>query len=155
MSISTESKLVFGALLVGAIGYGVYFDYQRRNNPAFRKKLQKQRKEAAKLKRATKQQATAAIGLEDEPLPTTNEEREKYFMSNLQAGEMLMQQGPMAFDRAAAHFYKALQVYPEPQKLLEVLAQSLPEPVLQLILQKMAQDVQASQLSAAKVEELE
>jgi hypothetical protein len=34
-----ESKYIFGGLAVATIGYMVYFDYQRRNNPAFRKKL--------------------------------------------------------------------------------------------------------------------
>jgi hypothetical protein len=50
-----------------------------------------------------------------------------------------------------------LQVYPEPQKLLEVLAQSLPEMILQLIIQKMAADVRAAneKTGGATVEEIE
>ena len=60
--------------------------------------------------------------------------------------------GPAAHDSAATCFYRALVVYPEPQKLLEVLAQSLPEVVLQLVVQKMAAEVRKTQ---SKFEEIE
>ncbi|KAJ3252437.1 hypothetical protein HK103_001556 [Boothiomyces macroporosus] len=150
-----EAKYVFAGLLVAAVGYGVYFDYQRRNNPAFRKKLAKQRKEAAKIKQQQPKAASnSPFAIPEEPIPTTNEGREQYFMRNLQAGEQLLQQGPMAFDAAATCFYRALQVYPEPQKLLEVLAQSLPEVIMNMIIQKMADDVRAAQ-GASIVEEVE
>ncbi|KAJ3310865.1 hypothetical protein HDV04_004558 [Boothiomyces sp. JEL0838] len=149
-----EAKYVFAGLLVAAVGYGVYFDYQRRNNPAFRKKLAKQRKEAAKIKQQQPKAASnSPFAIPEEPIPTTNEGREQYFMRNLQAGEQLLQQGPMAFDAAATCFYRALQVYPEPQKLLEVLAQSLPEVIMNMIIQKMADDVRAAQ-GASIVEEV-
>jgi import receptor subunit TOM20 len=76
-------------------------------------------------------------------------------MQNLQLGEQLMQQGPAAFDAAATCFYRALQVYPEPQKLLEVLSQSLPEVILSMIIKKMSDDVKAAQEAGAKIEEIE
>ncbi|KAJ3273152.1 hypothetical protein HDV01_004792 [Terramyces sp. JEL0728] len=144
-----ETKYVFAGLLVAAVGYGVYFDYQRRNNP-----VAKQRKEAAKIKQERPNApANSSFAIPEEPIPTTNEGREQYFMRNLQAGEQLLQQGPMAFDAAATCFYRALQVYPEPQKLLEVLAQSLPEVIMNMIIQKMADDVRAAQ-GASIVEEV-
>ncbi len=48
-------------------------------------------------------------------------------------------------------------MYPEPQKLLEVLSQSLPEIIITLIIQKMAAEVKAAQQAGAlnPVEEIE
>jgi hypothetical protein len=39
--------------------------------------------------------------------------------------------------------------------LLEVLAQSLPEPILSMIIKKMSEDVRQAQETGAKIEELE
>ena len=40
MTSSSNTKYIIGAIAVASlVGYGVYFDHQRRNNPAFRKKL--------------------------------------------------------------------------------------------------------------------
>ena len=36
----SNTKYIFGAVAIASLlGYGVYFDYQRRNNVQFRKKL--------------------------------------------------------------------------------------------------------------------
>jgi Flp pilus assembly protein TadB len=89
-----EAKYVLGSLAVAAVGYAVFFDYQRRNNPEFRKKLANQRREAQKLKQKKQDiQTVDKIDLPEKPIPTTNEGREQYFMQNLQLGEQLMQQG--------------------------------------------------------------
>jgi len=143
--------------------------------------LVQQRREAKKLAESHKSKISShssSFTLPDEPAPETPEGREQYFMKNLQLGEQLMQQGdyclltkdciicvyypshniyhtftgPAAHDAAATCFYRALVVYPEPTKLLEVLSQSLPEDILQLIVQKMAAEMRQSQ---AKVEEIE
>jgi hypothetical protein len=65
--------------------------------------------------------------------------------------------GPAAYPAAAAAFTKALRIYPEPMKLMEALAQSIPEQVVQLIIQNMSQEVsRASQNeSEAIIQELE
>jgi import receptor subunit TOM20 len=143
--------------------------------------LAQQRREAKKLAQAHKvtfnsHKDSSSFTLPEDPVPETQEGREAYFMKNLQLGEQLMMQGnhsiekklqrimishiirqllilgPAAHDAAATCFYRALVVYPEPQKLLEVLAQSLPEVVLQLVVQKMAAEVRKTQ---AKFEEIE
>jgi import receptor subunit TOM20 len=87
-----EAKYIFGGLAIATVGYMVYFDYQRRNNSEFRKKIAHQRKEAQKLKQQRKKPA-GGLAIPEEPIPTTNEEREQYFMQNLQLGEQLLQQG--------------------------------------------------------------
>ncbi|KAJ3368851.1 hypothetical protein HDU91_000232 [Kappamyces sp. JEL0680] len=167
--MTSNGKYILGACAVALVGYGIYFDHQRRNNPEFRKRLgwclvvltvAQQKREAAKIREshASKKAAAASAGsfqLADEPVPLTNEGREAYFMNNLQLGEQLMQKGPTAFDAAATCFYRALKVYPEPQKLLEVLSQSLPEVILNLIVQKLASDVRAAQTGATTLEEVE
>lgn len=42
---------------------------------------------------ASRESARAVVAADDEPLPATPEEREAYFMENLQKGEMLFRQG--------------------------------------------------------------
>jgi hypothetical protein len=57
----------------------------------------KQRREAAKMKNISNVEASDSSSLlPDEPIPTTNEGREQYFMKHLQLGEQLMQQGNFA-----------------------------------------------------------
>lgn len=73
-----------------------------------------------------------------------------YFIS-----EFELTLGPPAYDAASTCFYRALQVYPEPQKLLEVLSQSLPEIIISMIIQKMAAEVQSQSHTHANVEEVE
>lgn len=61
----------------------------------------KQRKQASKILEAQSNDtfafstpsAAGAFDIPDEPIPTTNEGREKYFMNHLQLGEQLMLQG--------------------------------------------------------------
>ena len=51
--------------------------------------------------------------LEDDVVPTSQEDREKYFMKQLQLGETLLQQGPVAYEASATCFYRALKVFPD------------------------------------------
>ncbi|KAJ3036203.1 hypothetical protein HDV00_002999 [Rhizophlyctis rosea] len=169
MSSSTKSYLVGAAAAATVLfgGYLVYFDYKRRNDPAFRKQLRQQRKQAlrdreareaerlrAKTAAAAKNAASASaadIGL-DEPVPTGNEEKGEYFLKQLQQGEALLTRGPSAYEEAAGHFFAALRIYPEPMNLLMVFQQSLPEPVLNIIMEKMAADVRSQGAQDIEVE---
>ncbi|TPX67760.1 hypothetical protein SpCBS45565_g03542 [Spizellomyces sp. 'palustris'] len=153
----TTRDIVVGtaaAAAVCGIGYLIYFDQKRQRDPAFRRKLKKQRKEVAHAKEADaaearlRQRAAAAAasapggGIDlDEPIPTSPQERGEYFMKHLQMGEALLARGPQAYDVAAKCFFKALQAYAEPMNLLMVLQQSVPEPVLNTIMELYAADV--------------
>ncbi len=80
----------------------------------------------------------------DAPEPTAMEDKEAYFMAQLQMGETLAAKGPVFYEKAATCFYKALRIYPEPMNLLMIFQQSLPEPVLAIVMEKMAADVRSA-----------
>ena len=120
---STSFTVATVTLLGGLVAYAVYFDYRRRNDVDFRKKLRmsshpalteqltqheitgKEKKRAGK--NATQAESASSASLEvsqadlraamgklkDEPLPQTPEEKEHYFMSQVNLGEQLCAQG--------------------------------------------------------------
>ncbi|RKO95988.1 hypothetical protein CAUPRSCDRAFT_720, partial [Caulochytrium protostelioides] len=73
--------------------------------------------------------------------PTAPADRERYFMELLSTGERLLGMGPSRFDAAAVCYFRALKIYPDPMKLLEVLQQTMPEPVMNKILMLLSEDV--------------
>jgi import receptor subunit TOM20 len=98
-------------------------EIDQRFNETLKKIVEQQRKEAEKLKaqwalNAPKRTAKGASSnyesfLEEEPLPTSSEDREKYFMKQLQTGEALLNEGPAAYEAAAVCFYRALKIFPD------------------------------------------
>ena len=96
---------------------------------------EKQRKEAQELSSTRRSSISPASKgnysafLEDDvvPPPSAAEEREKYFMKQLQMGEALLAEGPSAFEASAACFYRALKVFPDVSWLVSwVRAQNSP-----------------------------
>ncbi|KAI9011340.1 MAS20 protein import receptor-domain-containing protein [Gaertneriomyces semiglobifer] len=155
--VSTRDVVVGAAVAaaVGIVGYAVYFDQKRQRDPAFRRNLRKQRKQAAAAKHAEAaasrqkpQPAAAKAGMPsmasfdpDEPVPTNPQARGEFFMKHLQLGEALVARGPQAYEVAAQCFFKALQAYSDPMNLLMALQQSMPEPVMNLIMELFAADL--------------
>ncbi|KAJ3082535.1 hypothetical protein HK102_001614 [Quaeritorhiza haematococci] len=143
---------------LAAVGYLIYFDQKRMNDPAFRKKLRRQRREAEKSRQAyeakqSKKTSGAPIDLEAlaaEPVPASPEEREKYFIKQLSTGDELVQKGPMFFEAAAACYFRALKIWPDPMQLLMALEQSCPPPVFNTIMEMMAADVRKEKEKQAK-----
>ena len=80
------------------IAYAVYFDYQRRNNPDFRKALKRDARKQARLAKEEneaqgqrlKQEIKAAVeeALE-EGFPTDIEEKEAFFLQQISQGEAM------------------------------------------------------------------
>jgi mitochondrial import receptor subunit TOM20 len=100
------------AATVGVVGYAVYFDYKRRNDPEFRRELstcflplirverQKLEAEKKKIKEQKEkeqkiiQMLTQALELvKDQVYPETPEELEKFCYDNLQTGDALLRKG--------------------------------------------------------------
>jgi import receptor subunit TOM20 len=95
----------------------------------------------------------------EETLPSTPEEKEKYFMQQVALGEGLCNQGNALFfcckrkhkliqfigeafyNDAVLPFYLALRVYPAPMELIMIYQKTVPEPVFQMIINAMALDV--------------
>ncbi|KAG8904721.1 hypothetical protein FRB99_001307 [Tulasnella sp. 403] len=173
-SISTRSAITIASLTVvgGIIAYAAYFDYKRRNDPSFRKKLRssiilrtgaarvltsrlsvtgKEKKFVEKSKKPQAEAASRSRGVEeikealktvrDEVLPASAEEKEQYFMDNVQMGEALCSQGPMFELPAALAFYRALRVYPSPVELIMIYQKTVPEPVFKIVMEMTSLDV--------------
>lgn len=158
MSVSYTAVIgsAFATAAVGVASYAVYFDYKRRTDPQFRRVIKKQReyklqKEQAELKAKEDQMVkllTRAMSLvKDEVYPTDVESREAYFMENLQKGELLFRQGAHMNVEAAACFFNAVKVYPNPVDLLVILQKSIPEDVVGLVYAMISTEEQMQQIA--------
>ncbi|KAM3605968.1 uncharacterized protein V6R79_008095 [Siganus canaliculatus] len=115
---------VCGALFVA---YCIYFDRKRRSDPHFKEKLIERRRK--------KKAATATAGLAKLPDLKDAEAVQKFFLEEIQLGEELLAQGE--FERGVDHLTNAIAVCGQPQQLLQVLQQTLPPPVFQMLLTKL------------------
>ncbi|KAK3938785.1 MAS20 protein import receptor [Diplogelasinospora grovesii] len=132
----------------GALAYAVYFDYSRRHSPEYRRVLRRNERRQA---RAEKDQAEAnAIAqrqsikhavdeAKDEGFPTGNDEKEAYFVEQVQNGE-IFSQDPSKIIEAALAFYRALKVYPTPGDLISIYDKTVPKPVLDVLAEMIAYD---------------
>ncbi|KAF9435377.1 hypothetical protein BGZ76_006417 [Entomortierella beljakovae] len=154
MKTTTVVAATISVLAVATIGYAIYFDSKRRNDPEFRRKLKKERKRAQKIakdeaKRLSTQSAQTAeealSTIKDDDFPASMEEREKFCMEQLSAGEALFTQGPQNFGQAAICFYKALKVYPAPAELVMVYQKTIPPEVFNIVMGMLSKDVQSKQ----------
>jgi len=140
-------------LLGGLVAYAVYFDYKRRNDADFRKKLRKDKKRVDKTVAQTKEPESSSSGVSLEELraaletvkheepPQTAEAREQYFMSQVGLGEQLAVQGPAFYLPAALSFYRALRVYPSPVELIVIYQKTVPEPIFKIVMEMTNLDV--------------
>ncbi|KAF9974376.1 hypothetical protein BGZ73_002227 [Actinomortierella ambigua] len=154
MKTSTVVAATVGALAVGFVGYAIYFDSKRRNDPEFRRKLKKERKrlmKQAKEEQEKKQKSSAKsieevlAGINEQEFPTSMEEREKFCMEQLSMGEALFTRGPEGYEMAAICFYKALKVYPSPAELVMVYQKTVPPEVFTLVMEMLSIDVHKKQ----------
>ncbi|OMJ20414.1 Mitochondrial import receptor subunit tom20 [Smittium culicis] len=150
MKKSTATMLAAAGLIVAGAGYLAYFDYKRRNDPKFRRKLKKDYKKAKKLAQSTSSNSEATVAeralflveaLQSEPLPTDPAEKETFFMAKVSAGEALAMKGPSEFENAAKNFYQALKIYPNPIELIMIYQKTVPQPIFELIMSMMTQEV--------------
>ncbi|KAI9452074.1 hypothetical protein F5148DRAFT_1289782 [Russula earlei] len=144
---------------IGFLAYVVYFDHRRRTDAKFRKRLRREKK---KVDKSVAEATTSTSGhgavsgdavlltaeilaamarIKDDRVPTTPEEREKYFMSQVEKGEQLCAQGPDFAVEAALAFFRALRVYPSPVELIMIFQNTVPEPIFKMVLEMMRLDV--------------
>jgi import receptor subunit TOM20 len=83
----------------------------------------------------------AMKSIQDDQVPTTPEEREKYFMAQVEQGELLCAKGPDFAIEAALAFFRALRVYPSPVELIMIFQNTVPEPIFKMVLEMMRLDV--------------
>ncbi|AET38319.1 TOM complex receptor protein TOM20 Ecym_2606 [Eremothecium cymbalariae DBVPG len=142
LSASRLFAIVSGTIIAGATGYALYFDYQRRHSPQFRKQLKRNLKKQKALETAAheeaKQARLAEVGeyltmeLMKEPIPQDSSDRQDSFKTNVEEGEMLAKMPGNELE-SALKFYRALAVYPSPAELLGIYQRSIPEAVYEYI----------------------
>lgn len=135
------------AALIGvsvfSLGYCVYFDYQRRHSASFRKSIYKRKRKAEKAAakeaeqdKTTKLETLKAklnASLAADPLPTSLQEKESYFLDQVTTGEKLGAIPGKEID-AAIYFYKGLAVYPNPTSILDIYQRTLPKNIYELVM---------------------
>ncbi|KAH7876410.1 uncharacterized protein C8R40DRAFT_1068726 [Lentinula edodes] len=155
MSSRTTSVLTIAGIAVLSIAaYAVYFDYKRRNDVEFRRKLKKEKKRVDKSiasSKASLPSSPDAVGVDElrealeqvkaEQVPISPEQKEAYFMTQVASGEQLSLQGPMFSLPAALAFYRALRVYPSPVELMVIYQKTVPKPIFKLVIELTNLDV--------------
>ncbi|KAK1750975.1 protein import receptor MAS20 [Echria macrotheca] len=147
-STTTIVTAAIAAVATGALAYAVYFDYRRRTDPNFRRQLRRNEKKQA---RVSKEQAEAQHQAQrqyikklvdeakDEGFPVSSDEKESYFLEQVQAGEQLGADPSKVVDAALA-FYKALKVYPTPNDLINIYDKTVSKPILDVLAEMIAYD---------------
>ncbi|PLW49380.1 hypothetical protein PCANC_07766 [Puccinia coronata f. sp. avenae] len=149
---STRQVLTIGGIsvLTAGLTYCLYFDYKRRNDPVFRKELLKEQRRLAKKNQAQDRDASrelermleaAVATVNAEPLPTTVEDKEQFFMEQVGIGEMLASKSPRGAMPAAIAFFKAWKVYPSPQELMTIYQRTMPPEIFAIIIEMIKLDV--------------
>ncbi|KAK4041717.1 mitochondrial outer membrane translocase complex, subunit Tom20 domain-containing protein [Parachaetomium inaequale] len=152
MSAATSRTAVVAttvaAVATGLLAYAAYFDYRRRNSPEFRRQLRRSQRQQH---RAEKSQAEAGAAAQrqaikdavdeakEEGFPASAEEKEAYFLEQVQAGEILGADPSKGLDAALA-FYKALKVYPTPGDLINIYDKTVSKPILDILAEMIAYD---------------
>ncbi|KAI9336835.1 MAS20 protein import receptor-domain-containing protein [Zopfochytrium polystomum] len=146
----TAANALTGIAVLG-IAYLIYFDQRRQRDPAFRRTLRENRKKAAEAREQDAKKAAegadasvkavmSALGLDEDIVPTTEEERQRYLQKQLQLGEELLKRGPTYYKAASTCLYRAVKVYPDPFKLLMAFQDTVPTQVFEDIMAMMATD---------------
>ncbi|CAD6930285.1 unnamed protein product [Tilletia controversa] len=181
MKTSTVVSVSAATLVSAGVAYAFYFDYRRRNDPAYRKNLRAQQKKAAAAtgaadpsssssttsasiprtpaeKAAALERAYAEVKrAQKEEAPKDFAQLRTYFDRHVALGEELSSKGPAAQYDAAVAFMKALGVYVEPLELLEIYSKALSKEIYAIVMELIAKDMienTAGAASAAAVSEM-
>lgn len=164
--MSLQSSLGIAAAVGGGLflAYCVYFDHKRRSDPLFKQKL-KARKSGIHLlavvlmrlcagtgRAQAKKDAESSRATRGLPDMSDLEAVQKFFVQELQFGEELLAMGKLCclscrrltggqttgeIESGVEHLSNAIAVCGQPQQLLQILQQTLPVPVFQLILARL------------------
>lgn len=125
------SKTSLGVAAAGAglcfLGYCIYFDRKRRSDPNFKQKLRERRRKA-------KLEPASSGGGAEFPDPNNKEACERFFIQEVQLGEELLASG--SIEEGVDHLANAVVICGQPQQLIQVFGQTLPPPVVQMLMLK-------------------
>ncbi|XP_075933108.1 translocase of outer mitochondrial membrane 20 [Anarhichas minor] len=127
MMSGQTSAVVVGACGVLFLAYCIYFDRKRRSDPRFKEKLRERRRK--------QNVSSESSGVARLPDMKDAEAVQKFFLEEIQLGEELLATGD--FEKGVDHLTNAIAVCGQPQQLLQVLQQTLPPPVFQMLLTKL------------------
>ncbi|KAJ8924805.1 hypothetical protein NQ315_000959 [Exocentrus adspersus] len=111
------------------IGYCIYFDKQRHNDPDFKKKLKQRRKAKKAAASSGKHRSTVFPDMKD------HEAVQRFFLQEIQLGEELLAAGDL--ENGVDHLGNAVAVCGQPNDLLQVLQQTLQPNVFHLLIQRL------------------
>ncbi|KAI1650652.1 mitochondrial import receptor subunit tom-20 [Daldinia loculata] len=148
--VQTSTALTISAATAatGLLAYAIYFDYQRRADPNFRRNLRREERRQARAEKEeavfqTKQKRKdiqkAIDQATEEGFPTGVNEKEQFFMDHVQKGELLAADPSNTLEAALA-FYKALKVYPTPGDLISIYDKTVDKRVLDVLAEMIAYD---------------
>ncbi|KAI4869577.1 mitochondrial import receptor subunit tom-20 [Hypoxylon rubiginosum] len=146
----------------GLLAYVIYFDYQRRADPDFRRNLRREERRRARVEKEVAVQETkqkredihGAVTLAlKEGFPVGTNEKEQFFMSHVQQGETLGMDPSKTVDAALA-FYKALKVYPQPGDLISIYDKTVEKRVLDVLAEMIAYDKDLDLTSGINISDL-
>ncbi|XP_020842124.1 TOMM20-like protein 1 [Phascolarctos cinereus] len=112
---------------VAFLGYCVYFDQKRRDDPGFKRRLRDKRR-AEQQKKAKEQGVQTGEFLKNEKL-------QEFFLQEVQMGELWLSRGEHRM--GIEHLSNAILVCGQPQKLLQVFKQTLPPMVFDMLMYKL------------------
>ncbi|CAG9862183.1 unnamed protein product [Phyllotreta striolata] len=110
------------------LGYCIYFDKQRHNDPDFKRKLREKRR-AKREASNCKKNSTVFPDMKD------HEAVQKFFLQEIQLGEELLAAGDL--ENGVDHLGNAVAVCGQPNDLLQVLQQTLQPSVFHLLIQRL------------------
>jgi import receptor subunit TOM20 len=147
-----------GTVVFGFVAYAIYFDHRRRTDSDFRKALKRESKKQAKAQKIQAQadsanrmkEIKASVDIVNEgAMPTSPDEIEEFFMTELARGEQLCNDGELLPIRrretlllptnsnfvptesqqmeAAMAFFRALKVYPQKSELINIYDKTVPK----------------------------
>ncbi|KAI1763640.1 mitochondrial import receptor subunit tom-20 [Hypoxylon sp. FL1150] len=162
MQTSTVLTISAATAATGLLAYAIYFDYQRRADPDFRRNLRREERRRARVEKEEVVQQTKQkrvdiqVAVDDalkEGFPSGTNEKEQYFMSHVQQGETLGVDPSKTVDAALA-FYKALKVYPQPGDLISIYDKTVEKRVLDVLAEMIAYDKDLDLSSGINISDL-
>jgi len=106
------------------VGYCIYFDHKRRNDPQFRTKLRERR-----------QQAAAMLGHFAWPNLTNPEDVKQFFLFQIEKGDQLVTEGQI--EEGTDYMARAIAVSGQPQSLLQSMQFGLPPEAFSMLVNKL------------------
>ncbi|XP_070606322.1 TOMM20-like protein 1 isoform X2 [Erythrolamprus reginae] len=122
--------LLAGACGLALLGYCVYFDRKRRNAEGFKERLREKRRKDKK----TKEHETELHKLKE------SEDIQQFFLQEIQLGELWLARGQQK--KSVEHLINAISVCAQPNQLMQVLEQTLPPQVFEMLVRNIPYTMQ-------------